>query len=368
MADRRLRVGILGAARNVPFSVLGPKQANADLAARLDIVGLASLEQAEAEKYAKEWGIPKAYSSFEAMLADPQVDAVYNVLPTAVRCQWTVKAIQAGKHVLSETPMCMNALEAMVAQRAAEDHGKVLLEGTHPTCHPVTKRVREMILEGKIGALDHIDLDLPIGHSLQGKVVCAKAGALMSLGCHGVAIVRALAGEDPLVINASAHRLKEDPEVDEKMSCNLRFPSGAGAHISCSVSTAGVEQPTLFTISGSSGTIRVKEWFTGSTRGSNEIQLEQFEECGEHFVERVDNPPSRDTFYYQLMTFIDEVQDQERRQVVGLPWSYQKAKGPHDAVRNMALIDAIYRSANMKPKVTTAPPPAPYDRIGMSKL
>jgi len=368
MAERRLRLGILGAARNVPFSVLKPVQANPDLAAKIEVAGLASLEKSEAETCAKDWGVSKAFASFEEMLADPQVDAIYNVLPTAVRCQWTIKALQAGKHVLSETPMCSNAREAVVAQRAAEDLGRVLMEGTHPTCHPVTKRVRQMIMEGKVGVLEHIDLDLPVAHSLHGKMVCSKTGALMSLGCHGVAIVRALAGEEPQVINASAQRSKDNPEVDSTMSCNLKFPSGAGAHIGCSISEASAEAPTQFTISGSCGTIRVKEWFTGHGKGSNEIQLEQFEECGEHFVERVDNPEARDTFYFQLMTFVDEVQEQERRQTVGLPWAYTKGKGPSDAVRNMALIDAIYRSANMKPWTTTSPPPEPYNAIGRSKL
>merc|ERR1719384_2668490 len=103
---------------------------------------------------AKQWNLPKAYASLDEMLADPSIEAVYNVLPVGVRCQWTVRALLAGKHVLSETPICVNAMEAMAAQRAAEDMGKVLLEGTHPTAHPVTKRVREMILQGKIGTLE----------------------------------------------------------------------------------------------------------------------------------------------------------------------------------------------------------------------
>jgi len=369
MADKKLRLGILGAARNVPFTVLKPIQANPDLAARVHVTGVASMTQAEAEQFAKTWKLPKAYASFYALLADPEVDAVYNVLPWSVRCQWTIKALLAGKHVLSETPMTSNALEAMVAQRAAEDQRRVFLEGTHPTCHPVTKRVRQMILEGKIGALEHIDLDLPIGHSLEGDfAVCTKSGSLMSLGCHGIAIVRFLAGEEPLVVNAFAQRLKTDPEVDEKINCNLKFPSGAGAHIACSIASAGKENPTTFTISGSHGTIRVTEWFTGSTRGSNVIELQAFEESGERFVERIDNAPSRNTFYFQLMTFVDEVQNQERLKSVGLPWSYTKGKGPHDGVRSMAVIDAVYRAAGMKPRATTNVPPAPYNSIGLSKL
>lgn len=366
--ERRLRLGILGAARNVPFSVVQPLRANPDLAARIEIAGLASLDQEEANVRAKEWGIAKAYASFDEMLKDPQVDAIYNVLPHRVRCQWTVRALLAGKHVLSETPLCSNALEAMVAQRAAEDTGRVLLEGTHPTCHPVTKRARELILEGKIGTLEHIDLDLPVGHSLQGKMVCTKTGALMSLGCHGVAILRALTGEDPKVLSASAQLSMEDPQVDITMSCNLKFPSGAIAHLGCSIAAESAQAPSVFTISGSSGTIRVKEWFTGQGKSSNELELSQFEECGEHFIVRVSNPPKRDTFYFQLMTFVDEVHSQEKHHPAGLPWTYSIGKGPGDAVMNMAIIDAIYKSAHMKPWPTTAAPPEPYDRIGVSKL
>eukprot|EP00416_Gambierdiscus_australes_P039333 CAMPEP_0171111750 /NCGR_PEP_ID=MMETSP0766_2-20121228/76454_1 /TAXON_ID=439317 /ORGANISM="Gambierdiscus australes, Strain CAWD 149" /LENGTH=347 /DNA_ID=CAMNT_0011573783 /DNA_START=57 /DNA_END=1100 /DNA_ORIENTATION=+ len=345
-----------------------PVRANPDLAVRIEVVGVASLDKDEASTFAEKWGIPKVYSCYEELLADPAVDAVYNALPTAVRCQWSVRALRAGKHVLSETPLSSNAREAVVAQRAAEDHGRVLLEGTHPTCHPVTKRVREMLLQGKIGSLERIDLALPVGHSLQGKTVCSKTGALMGLGCHGVAIVRALAGDEPRVVKASATLSKESPEVDSAMSCDLVLPNGVSAHVNCSVESSGSKSPTTFTISGSNGTIHVKEWFTGKGKSSNEIALETFEGCGDTLVERVDNPVTRDTFYFQWMTFADEVLEQERCNAGGMPWEYTKSKGPSDAVRNMALIDAIYRAASMLPRPTTAVPPEPYDRIGLSKL
>lgn len=367
-SERRLRLGILGAARNVPFSVLEPVRANADLSSRLHIVGIASLDQSDAESHAGRWDIPRAYRSFDEMLEDPDVDAVYNVLPTAVRCHWNVRALLAGKHVLSETPICSNAREALVAQRAAEDVGRVLLEGTHPTCHPVTKRVRQMIMEGKIGTLEHIDLNLPVNHGLQGRMVCSRTGALMSLGCHGIAIVRALTGEQPRVISAVAKPSRENPTVDATVSCNLRTPSGCVAHIGCSILEASSGEPTMFTISGAEGRIRVKEWFTGKGKSANEIELEQFAECGERFVERVRNAPTRDTFYFQWVGFVDEVREQERRSEVGFPWSYTRTRGPGDAVLNMSVIDAIYWSAEMAPWPTTAAPPEPYDRIGRSKL
>ncbi|CAJ1363691.1 unnamed protein product [Effrenium voratum] len=219
----KLGIGILGAARNVPFSLLHPLKKNPDLAARIKVVGLASLQKSEAEAACKDWGIEKAYASFEELLADKDVEAVYVALPVAVRCHWTVRAIMAGKHVLCETPSVLNAREAVITQRASEDAGRVLMEGTHPTCHPVTKRVRQMILEGKIGTLEHIDLGMPVGHSLQGKMVCSKTGALMGIGVHGVAIIRALCNDEPTVVSATVPRL-QDPRIVGEGSSHCSFP------------------------------------------------------------------------------------------------------------------------------------------------
>merc|ERR1740121_3320070 len=204
---------------------------------------------------------------------------------------------------------------------------------------------------------------------MNGKMVCFKSGALISLGCHAVALVRALLGEEPRVVSASVQRSKENPDVDMSVTCNLKTLGGAGAHFGCTVAAATAENPTKFTISGAGGTIRVSEWFTGKGRSSNEIELEQFDDNGRTFKESVDNSKTRDTFFFQWLNFIDEVRVQEKSgQSVGLPWSYSKAKGPSDAVLNMALIDTIYKKAGMKTWPTIAPPPEPYNVIGLSKL
>mmetsp|Transcript_25562 Transcript_25562/g.59040 ORF Transcript_25562/g.59040 Transcript_25562/m.59040 type:complete len:370 (+) Transcript_25562:62-1171(+) len=369
MDARPLRVGILGAARNVFFSAVQPIQANADLSARVEVVGLASTTADEAAAKCKEWGIPKAYSSFEELLKDEAVEAVYNVISGANRSEWTIRALMAGKHVLSETPLSSNALEAVLIQRAAEDSGRVMLEGSHPTCHPVSQRVREMMQEGVVGRLERIDLDLPIGHSLQGKI-CATSGAMMSLGCHGVAIIRALAGEEAVVTRAQAHVDPRNPKVDLTMTCDFRMLSGATAHLRCSVEEASKKSPTSYKISGSNGIIQVKEWFTGG-RGSHRIELEQYEGSGEKSVEHVGNAnmSTRTTFYFQWMAFVEEVRGQSQRGGRGMPWDYSSSIcSPTDAVRNMSLMDAIYKSAGLPVRHSAAPPPAPYNQIGVSKL
>merc|ERR1712060_56758 len=153
------------------------------------------------------------------------------------------------------------------------------------------------------------------------------------------------------------------------VTCNLKTLGGAGAHFGCTVAAATAENPTKFTISGTGGTIRVSEWFTGKGRSSNELELETFDDNGRTFKESLDNSAQRDTFFFQLMTFIDEVRAQEKTgHAVGLPWSYAKAKGPSDAVLNMALIDTIYKKAGMKAWPSKNAPPAPYNVIGLSKL
>mmetsp|Transcript_26439 Transcript_26439/g.69850 ORF Transcript_26439/g.69850 Transcript_26439/m.69850 type:complete len:376 (-) Transcript_26439:77-1204(-) len=374
--SKQLRLGILGAARNVPFSVLVPIKENSDLSEKITIVGIASLQKTEAEAAAKEWGIPKAFASYEELLADPSIDAVYNATPFGVRCSWSVKALQAGKHVLSETPIGCNALEAVALQRAAEDAGKVMLQGTHPTCHPVTKRVRELILDNKIGGVEMIEMKLPVAHGLGGALVCGKTGATMSLGVHAAAIVRTLSGEDARVVHAVASKSKDDPNIDIEMRCELVMPSGAQAKLHLSVAESSKKTPSIFTITGCNGIIRCKEFFSGSGKSSNEIQLEQFEGVGEQWTEFVDNDIKRDTFYYQLKTFNDEITEQANRQksartkdgVPGFPWHYTKCPGPVDAVRNLALVDCIYRTAGMTPKQSTTPPPAPYNIIAVAKL
>jgi len=368
----RVRIGILGAARHVPTSILQPIRKNSDLAQLVEIVGVASRDRTEAEAFVKKWGLPKAYGSLEELLADDKVDAVYNVLPNAVRCQVSVQALRSGKHVLSESPLCSNAREAVAMQRAAEDSGKVMMEGSHPTCHPLTRRLREMIVEGKVGKIEKIDVTLPVLMSLYGSDICGKVGALLGVGTYCIGLVRALSGEEVKVVSASAKRSKENPEVDSAMSAALALPSGGSAHFSCSIATTdATAAPAEVMVCGSNGIIRAKEWFRGKGQTSNSIELELFDGCGEQSVENLDTPKAatRDTFYYQLMIFAEEVRAAQIKGSHGLPWDYVASRAtPGDAVMNMALIDAVYIAAGMSPRPTLNAPAAPYDCIGASKL
>lgn len=369
----KLRLGILGAARHVPTSLLAPLQKNRRLQERLEVVAVAARDLAEADAFAKSLAIPKAYGSYEEMLADPNIDVIYNVLPNALRCRWSVSSLMAGKHVLSEAPLCCNAREALVLQRAAEDAGKVLLEGSHPTYHPLTKRIREMVREGKVGKLESIELTLPVTVSLHGSAVCNKVGALLGVGTYCVGLVRALSREEPRVVSATASHAEGSPDTDVSMSAHLSAPSGVKASFDCSTSPlkSGSANVASIKVTGSSGMIQAKEWFGGKGATANTIVLEQFDGCGWRSVESLDNPQPelRDTYFFQLQTFVNEVQAQTEAGSSGMPWDYTESLAtPADSVRNMAVIDAIYRAAGMNPRASVNIPAAPYDHIGTSKL
>jgi predicted dehydrogenase len=373
----------------VPTVVVKPIRRNADLAAKVELVAVASRSADKASAFAKEWGIPRSFGSYAELLADPDIDVVYNSLPNALHCEWTVRALLAGKHVLCGKPLASNALEAVVMQRAAEDTGKVCLEAFHAICHPVCKRVRELVVEGKVGTVERVTVNYPVELSQYDQKIRSKmhkptplaedyrlnsemgGGVTMDLGCYCVAMVKAVTGEDPHVVSASAQRWQGDPEVDVAMTCEMSLPSGATANFNCSFVAGKYAQPVTMCVAGSGGKLHVEGFF--SAHKANKITLEQWDDVGVSTSESVDDPGNKntqDSFYYQLMAFIDEVSCQEKRGSKGMPWEYTKNKinTPAEGVKTMAVLEDVYRAAGMKPRWTTNPPPAPYNAIGMSKL
>jgi predicted dehydrogenase len=384
-----LRLGILGAARSVPMIIVKPIKRNADLAGKIEVVAIASRDASKATAFAKEYDIPRSYGSYPELLADPGIDAVYISLPNAFHCEWTVRALQAGKHVLCGKPLTCNAREAVVIQRAAEDAGKVCLEAFHALRHPMCQRVREMIKDGKIGGVRTVDVkylvnlegyDGRIRSNMHTPTPMAEdyrmrsemgGGVTMDLGCYCIAIIRAITGEDPEdyeVVSAMAQRWKDDDNIDAAMTCQLKLPNGADAHFECSFVAQTYAQPIMLKISGTHGDINVEGFF--SSHKANKIVLEQWDDSGIISTESVATSQTRDSFYYQLLDFSNEVAFQAGKVSAGLPWSYTKndEHTPAKSVKNMAVIDDIYRAAGMQIRQTRHPPPAPYDVIGLSKL
>ncbi len=194
-----LRLGILGAARIAPAALIRPARAIAD--AR--VVAVAARDRDKAARFANKHGIDTVHGSYEALLADAGVDAIYNPLPNGLHGRWTRAALAAGKHVLCEKPFCANADEATEVAAAAAASGRVVMEAFHYRYHPLAARVREILDAHELGRLRHVETwlcfplprfsDIRYNHALAG-------GALMDAGCYAVHLARFLGGEEPEVV------------------------------------------------------------------------------------------------------------------------------------------------------------------------
>jgi predicted dehydrogenase len=234
-----LRIGVLSTARITATALL---EAAASVP-EVTVAAVAARHLSRAEAYAEQHAIPAAYGSYEALLADPELDAVYNPLPNSLHGPWTLRAIAAGKHVLCEKPFASNATEAEQVAEAAEAAGLVVMEAMHYRYHPLIGRLRD--LAGQLGPVRSIQCwtsfvienedDIRYDYDLGG-------GALMDGGCYAIDCLRLLGPGEPEVTAALADpyqrvpgRGPDDPDravgarADRAMAVRLAFPDDATA-------------------------------------------------------------------------------------------------------------------------------------------
>jgi predicted dehydrogenase len=167
------------------------------------LIAVASREQPRAEAYAKEWDIERAYGSYEALLEDPDVEAVYISLPNTLHCEWSIRALEAGKHVLCEKPLSRHPEEVEEAFDAADRAGRFLTEAFMYRHNPQTARLRELVAEGVIGELRLIRSTFSYGLYDESNIRLqpdVEGGALMDVGCYCVSGSRLLGGEPEHVV------------------------------------------------------------------------------------------------------------------------------------------------------------------------
>src|SRR6478672_12638294 len=174
---------------------------------KVDLIAVASRDRGRAEDYAREWQIERAYGSYDELLADPDVEAVYNPLPNTMHVEWSIRALEAGKHVLCEKPFSRHVEDVERAFAAAEARGKVLSEAFMYRYHPQTARLVELVRSGAIGELRVIRT--AFSYSLYDTAnirlrTDAEGGSLMDVGCYCVSGARLLAGE-PESVAATAY-------------------------------------------------------------------------------------------------------------------------------------------------------------------
>ena len=198
MATRILRWGLICTA-HINRAVIPPLRASA----RNQLVAVASRTSEQAQAYAKEWNIPRAFGSYEALLADPDIDVIYNSLPNSLHAEWTIKAVQAGKHVLCEKPIAVTVEQVDAMAAAAQKAGVVLAEAFMYRHHLQTLKVQELVESGAIGELRLVHGSFTYNLARPGDVRLDPAldgGSIWDVGCYPISYARCVIGAEPVEV------------------------------------------------------------------------------------------------------------------------------------------------------------------------
>jgi len=319
----RVRWGVLGAAKIAVEKVI-PAMQRGEWAA---VTAVASRDLGRARRAADALGVPKAYGSYEELLADPEIEAVYNPLPNHLHVPWSIKAAEAGKHVLCEKPVGLDAAEARALLEARDRTGVKIQEAFMVRTHPQWLGAREVVRSGRIGELRSATCFFSFFNRDPANIrnrAEMGGGALMDIGCYPVNLSRFVYGEEPRRVLAHIER---DPEwgVDRLTSAVLDFPAGH-ATFTCSTQLAPYQRMQFF---GTRGRVEVEVPFNAPPDRPARVLVAD----DANRVEAMEFPPC-DQYTIQGDLFSRAVRG-ESEQPVPL----------EDALRNMAVIDALFRSA-----------------------
>ena len=220
MADRILRWGLLSTAR-INRALIPPLR----ISERNQLSAVASRNLEAAKEYAREWDIPGAFGSYEAMLADPEIDVIYNSLPNAMHAEWTIKAVQAGKHVLCEKPLALSVEDVDLIAETASQAGVVVAEAFMYRHHPQTLRVKELVEDGTLGKLQLIRGSFTFKIENRENVRLKPelgGGSIWDVGCYPINYARFLVGAQPEEV--FGWHVPGISGVDETFVGQMRFP------------------------------------------------------------------------------------------------------------------------------------------------
>ena len=330
-SGRMLRLGILGAARIAERALIIPARE----VASVTVAAVATRDKARADTFALQHGIPTAYGSYESLLEDPSVDAVYIPLPNALHGSWTLRALEAGKHVLCEKPFTANAAEAERVVSAATSTGLVVMEAMHYRYHPLVQRMASIIAEGVIGTPRHVQCwtswaipdisDIRYLFELGG-------GALMDGGCYAIDCLRLLGLSEPTVTGALADPLGEggsgEGRVDRAMAVRLTSPAGLTGWLESAFTGSGDFHADVH-VTGDDGDLWLRN-FINAQEGTLSVSPD-----GPSW-EGSSESPDETTFAWQLRAFTDAVRDGELFPTTAA-----------NAAVTMRVIDDAYRAAGL---------------------
>ena len=331
-----LRIGVLGAARIVPGALVKP----ARKVPAVRVVAVAARDRSRAEEFAQKQGIETVHDSYAALIADPQIDAIYNPLPNGLHGRWTLAALETGKPVLCEKPSTANADEAERVAAAAQAAGLVVMEAFHYRYHPLIDRILEILRGGELGELRRVDtrmcIPLPVRKDIRYQLDLA-GGAVMDVGCYAIHQVRTLAGQEPEVVSARAKCAS--PGVDRWLRADLKFSDQLAGSFECALWSA---RPLSLHahVEGERGSLSVMN--LTSPQYYHRLVVKTVDPTTGAERRRREHVKGDATYVYQLAAFVAAVRD-------GAPYPTD----PADAVANMRVVDASYRAAGLEPRQPT---------------
>ncbi len=325
---RKVKWGILGAAKIARTRVI-PAMQKSEFC---EVTAIASREPAKAEVTANDLGIPKAYGSYEDMLADPEIEAIYNPLPNHLHVPWSIRAAEAGKHVLCEKPIAMNVAEARELIAVRDRTGVVIGEAFMVQTHPQWERIIELVRDKRIGDLRHAIGSFAYFNADPANVrnvLSYGGGALMDIGCYPIKTSRMVFGEEPVRVTGTMVRDASLSGVDVSTSAILEYPSGT-CIFTCSMQLVANQSMRFY---GAKGFVAPEIPFNATPGGTSRIFIDDGRDLSGGGV-TVEEFAACDQYTLQGDRFSRAIREGGRPPVP-----------LEDSLRNMAVIDAIVRSA-----------------------
>lgn len=325
--NKKVRWGILGAA-NIAVKKVIPSMQNGKFC---DIAAIASRDLEKAKRAAEDLRIPKSYGSYEELLSDAEIDAVYNPLPNHLHLEWTTKAAEAGKHVLCEKPLGMNAAQVRKMLEARDKNNVKIQEAFMVRTHPKWQRVRELIRENRIGDLQAITGFFSYYNADKSNIRNKPemgGGALMDIGCYCINISRFIFEDEPKRVFSLIERDAETG-IDKMTSAIMDFPNGRAA-FTCSTQLVPSQKMQFF---GTKGRIEVPIPFNIPTDLPTYIFIDDGSDLLGGSIEKIEFPAT-DQYAIQGDLFSRAIIENS-----------EQAISLEDSFANMATIDAVFRSA-----------------------
>lgn len=325
-----LTIGILGTGNIAGRALVEP----AKEVPEVTVDAVASRLPERARNYANSNVIPRALT-YDALIADPGIDIVYITLPPSMHAEWSIRALEAGKHVLCEKPMTSNEAEAREIARVVGRSDRVWMEAFHYPYHPFARRVRDVLDTRAIGEIRSVEAHFQIpGKSIAPDNIRRQSalggGAMMDVGCYALRVLRELLGDPKGVREAQAEIDPADPQIDLATRAALEFGSVREGRVVASFLAAD-DADTEVTVRGERGTLNITWLYLPQLGGQLRLEWED-----RVYLEHADPRP---TYLFQLRELVRCIRE-------GAP----VLTSADDGVRNMSAIDAIYRKAGLEPR------------------